>query len=253
MTNVTEQFLENPESLIEFLENIVTESIGVIGLTADLDTLNTQLIEISKAIERLDKAQVSIPESLLSEKSKLLSAINEASEERQTAITLLERVHALLQRIESNLKKSLYKGVSRKSRISKDEATKRNKGLAIDFDSSTGLIENVVPDDSSDFRFVKVKRVFVIDSWFQTRNWRDVKYFVYNSLIARNPDLMLTGSLMYSKTESSFRSAIRLEKGYFTEGNLSASDIAKQCRESLILAGYNPISSYLKFAIVRRG
>lgn len=253
MTYNTEQFFENPELLIEFLENIVTESIGVFELTDDLDTLNTQLIEISKTIERLDKVKVPIPESLLSEKSKLLSAISKSSQERQTAITILERVNVLLLRIESILKKNLYKGMPRKSKISNDHLIREKQEHEIDVDSSTELIENITPDDVSDYRFVKIKRVFVTDSWFRTRSWRDVKYHVYNSLLAKKPGLILKGPLIYSKTESSFRSAIRLENGYFTEGNLSASEIVRQCCESLKLAGYDPISSYLKFGIVKRG
>ena len=91
----------------------------------------------------------------------------------------------------------------------------------------------------SDFRFTKVSRVWVIDSWISVKNWWEVKKAVYNRIVNENPLIQLPTAMRFTRNESDYRKSLPLDKGYFTECNISASDIAKHCRESAALVWKN--------------
>lgn len=91
----------------------------------------------------------------------------------------------------------------------------------------------------SDFRFTKVSRVWVVDSWISVKNWWEVKKAVYNRIINENPLIQLPTAMRFTRNESDYRKSLPLDKGYFTECNISASEIAKHCRESAALVWKN--------------
>lgn len=91
----------------------------------------------------------------------------------------------------------------------------------------------------SDFRFTKVSRVWVVDSWISVKNWWEVKKAVYNRIVNENPMIQLPTAMRFTRNESDYRKSLPLDKGYFTECNISASDIAKHCRESAALVWKN--------------
>ena len=91
----------------------------------------------------------------------------------------------------------------------------------------------------SDFRFTKVSRVWVVDSWINVKNWWEVKKAVYNRIISENSMIQLPAAMRFSRSESDYRKSLPLDNGYYTECNISASDIAKHCRESAALVWKN--------------
>lgn len=93
-----------------------------------------------------------------------------------------------------------------------------------------------------DYRFKKVCYVILGSSQkIETRHWYEVKRAVYNYLIKTRPDLNLIGTIRYSKDKSEFLRPLTLDNGYFTESNLSASDMVKHSRTALQAAGFDPV------------
>ena len=87
------------------------------------NTVNIQLREITKTIERLEKLKISVPESLLTEKSNLLSLIVQPSISINQVHEIYTRLHVLIERITIILKNS-NNGERSKSRKSKLPITK---------------------------------------------------------------------------------------------------------------------------------
>jgi hypothetical protein len=92
-----------------------------------------------------------------------------------------------------------------------------------------------------DHRFTKVCYVILGGSQkIETRHWHEVKRAVYNYILKHKPGFQISGSFRYSKDKTEFRAPLTLDDGYFTESNLSASDMVRHSRKALQAAGYDP-------------
>ncbi len=101
---------------------------------------------------------------------------------------------------------------------------------------------DILTDYRTDYAFMKAKSLIICQNAnYRIISWRDVKKQVYNYLLSQYPSIVLEGVLHYSKNEHEFREAIELDNGYFTEGNLSATELVNQSRAAMQAAGFNPI------------
>lgn len=231
------------EQLIEQLSTYVDELVEQVQSNPiDLES-EVQLREISKAIERLESSGTPIPAVLLDEKSRLLSLVSSNKGYQDQAVSIYNKLNTFVLRLHDVIT----------SRARGCEANRRpmsNRHLSHDeAESNARVIVN--SDEVRDISFCKIFRVFVIDEWFETRNWRDAKAHVYNRLIKENSSIKLAGVLMFSRDKNTYRNPIALIDNYFTEGNLSANEIVKHCRESMRIAGYAN-STQLRFEIVKK-
>lgn len=81
--NDINSFVKDPARLIELCRDVIAkmDSIEVSDVrTAESSTMDSQLREIAKAIERLEKSGVPIPDALRSEKTRLVAAISIADD-----------------------------------------------------------------------------------------------------------------------------------------------------------------------------
>lgn len=114
---------EDVSGSLNVLENYIQSVLSETSENRVDNTVNTQLREISKTIERLEKLKISVPESLLTEKSNLLSMIVQPSISIELVNKIYTRLNVLLESISIILKNS-NNGDRSKSRRSKLPMTK---------------------------------------------------------------------------------------------------------------------------------
>jgi len=91
-----------------------------------------------------------------------------------------------------------------------------------------------------DYRFTKVHHIVLCGKEkIETRHWHEVKRAVYNYILKHKPGFQIAGSFRHSKDKTEFRTPLTLDDGYFTESNLSASDMVRHSRKAMQAAGYN--------------
>lgn len=100
------------------LENYIKSVLSEASDNQVDNTVNAQLKEITKTIDRLEKQRIPVPESLLTEKSNLLSLIVHPSTSTEFVNEVFSRLNALLESISTILKLS-SRGDRVKSRRSK--------------------------------------------------------------------------------------------------------------------------------------
>lgn len=104
-----------------------------------------------------------------------------------------------------------------------------------------GMVDFTVEQDYS----YKSARVVVVGG--KTTNvshWWEIKERVFNYLIEMNPALASSNSLALTARKNDSMD-IQLINGMFSRGRMSATDIVKQCRAAMRIAGYDPLKDLL--------
>ena len=114
---------EDVSGALEVLENYIQSVLSETSENRVDITVNTQLREITKTIERLEKLNISVPESLLTEKSNLLSLIVQPTISIELVNEIYTRLNLLIESLTIILKNSNH-GDRSKSRRSKLPMTK---------------------------------------------------------------------------------------------------------------------------------
>lgn len=91
--------LSEVDKLLEQLSAIIDEIIEQVQSHPVDSESHIQLREISKAIERLEFAEITIPSALLEEKSRLLSTVRNNREYQDEAMILYNKLNALILRL----------------------------------------------------------------------------------------------------------------------------------------------------------
>lgn len=91
----------------------------------------------------------------------------------------------------------------------------------------------------------KPSRMFVVDTWYDVKTWKEVKQVVYNYVLKTRPNMQFSGPLrMVSENEkSAFIAPMPLSNGLYCECSLSAAETIRQCKKALKQAGFNPDNS----------
>lgn len=93
----------------------------------------------------------------------------------------------------------------------------------------------------SDYRFTKPSYVKIAGKdTVEIHSWKQLKKIVYDFIIKSNRTVKLTGVFGFSTDIKQYREPIALQNGFYTEGNLSASNIVSHCVSALKASGYNP-------------
>jgi len=93
----------------------------------------------------------------------------------------------------------------------------------------------------SDYSFTKPNFVKIAgNDPIELRTWRQLKKVVYDFILGSNRSVQLTGVYGYSSDSKQYKCPISLLNGFYTEGNLSATNIITHCINALKAAGYNP-------------
>lgn len=96
--------IDNVTQALEVLEHYVQLLLTETSENQVDNTVNTQLKEITKTIERLEKLRIPVPDSLLTEKSNLLSLIVQPAFATELVNDLYARLNVLIESMSTILK-----------------------------------------------------------------------------------------------------------------------------------------------------
>lgn len=97
-----EQFVKEPNLMVNFCRDVI-DAIDVRSNDPKNEEMGTQLREISRTIDRLDKVGVQIPEALRAEKTRLAAALGTKTEASQILICLIGEFEDLLKDLRKRL------------------------------------------------------------------------------------------------------------------------------------------------------
>jgi hypothetical protein len=95
-------YLKNPNLLVDLCREVITQ-LEIRHGNADDGATETQLREISRAIERLEKASVPIPDPLRAEKTRLAAALASASDVTEALVCLADGLEDVLNILRARL------------------------------------------------------------------------------------------------------------------------------------------------------
>jgi len=93
-----ERYVKDPNLLVELCREVV-ERLDTGSRNADVTAMEVQLREIARAIDKLDKQGVPVPEALRAEKTRLAAALGVSAESTQILNHLAEELDILLKDI----------------------------------------------------------------------------------------------------------------------------------------------------------
>jgi hypothetical protein len=112
----TELYANEPSLLLNLCRDVIDLLDSEEG-KAEMVEMEAQLREISKAVEKLEKLKVAVPNALRSEKTRLASALSIQSESVQVLIDLANGLDDILNDLRSRLGNDLESSLAKKTRI----------------------------------------------------------------------------------------------------------------------------------------
>lgn len=97
-----ERFVKDPSLLVDLCHDVIDQLDAYTDAT-DIDEQQTQLREIAKTIERLEKAGVSVPDVLRAEKTRLAASLSIHADARQALTHLTDEFADILKDLRSRL------------------------------------------------------------------------------------------------------------------------------------------------------
>jgi len=97
-----EKFVKKPSLLVDLCRQVIDE-IDARSNDPETDEMGTQLREIARTIDRIDKAGVPIPEALRAEKTRLVAALGSKTEILQVLSLLTDNLEDLLRDLKKRL------------------------------------------------------------------------------------------------------------------------------------------------------
>lgn len=124
-----DEFVRNPSLLIELCRQVIDEIVEN-SSDAEIEEKEAQLREVSRSIERLEKAKVAVPDAWRAEKTRLLAAIGDESKTSSALGELADGFGALVIELNARLGRSGPQGKSRRPHQS-PRSTARRTGRSI--------------------------------------------------------------------------------------------------------------------------
>lgn len=109
-------FVKDPSLLIDLCREVI-EQIDSSAEDTGITHTEAQLHEISKAIERLEKGRIAVPDALRAEKSRLVTALALYSDSTQALTLLAGELEDILNNLKSRLGRPSDGGAPKRSRI----------------------------------------------------------------------------------------------------------------------------------------
>jgi len=115
-----ERYVKNPNLLVELCREVIDRLVAGTG-PGDTAAMEMQLREIARAIDKLDKQGVPVPDALRAEKTRLAAALGVSAEAQETLNHLADKLEGLVKDLKSCI------GCSPESESVKKPRTKRSK------------------------------------------------------------------------------------------------------------------------------
>jgi len=121
------RYVKDPGLLVDLCRDVI-DQLDAGNDFAETVSMETQLREISKAVEKLKKAGVSVPDPLRAEKTRLVAALGIQAEGMQALNHLADELDGILKDLKSRLGRDVISTV-RKSRVKRSKLPKTGKDV----------------------------------------------------------------------------------------------------------------------------
>jgi len=122
-----DRFVKDPGLLVELCREVIDElDSGVYD--SDVGTRETQLREIAKTIERLERAGVAVPDALRAEKTRLAASLAVHADSTQTLAQLADEFANILKDLKTRLGQTPSNAAPR-AKGKRSQAPKTDKGV----------------------------------------------------------------------------------------------------------------------------
>ena len=122
-----ERYVKNPNRLVELCREVIDRLDAEVD-TSEIAAMEAQLRKIAKAIDKLDKLGVQIPDALRAEKTRLAAALGVNSEASQTLNHLADEFQYLLKDLKSRIGRT-PEGSPPKKSITRSKTPKTEKTI----------------------------------------------------------------------------------------------------------------------------
>ena len=133
MTNGSEvdRYVKDPSLLLELCQEVI-DRLDAGSENDDTAAMEAQLREIAKAIDKLDKIGVAVPDALRAEKTRLAAALGISAEAVQVLSHLADELEELLKGLKTRLGRTSDGDTSKKPRAKRSRSAKTSNATLRD-------------------------------------------------------------------------------------------------------------------------
>lgn len=128
MTQDIDHFVKDPSLLIELCRAVI-DRIDCVADNADITEKETQLREIAKAIEKLEKMGVPVPDALRAEKTRLATDLDTQCQSEQTLRNLADKFTEIVKDLNTRLGRGTAATNTKKQNIKRSRLPKTDKNV----------------------------------------------------------------------------------------------------------------------------
>lgn len=123
-----ERFVKDPSLLVELCREVI-ERLDAGSDNGETAAMEAQLREIARAIDKLDKQGVPVPDALRAEKTRLAAALGVSAEATQTLNHLADELEDLLKDLKDRIGRTPEAAPARKPRAKRSKSPKTDKTI----------------------------------------------------------------------------------------------------------------------------
>lgn len=123
-----ERYVKDPNLLVELCREVI-ERLDAGNDNGETAAMEAQLREIARAIDKLDKQSVPVPDALRAEKTRLAAALGVSAEATQTLNHLADELEALLKDLKDRIGRTPEAATAKKPRGKRSKSPKTNRSI----------------------------------------------------------------------------------------------------------------------------
>lgn len=123
-----DRYVTDPSLLVELCREVI-EQLDTGGDNSETGAMEAQLREIARAIHKLDKQGVPVPDALRAEKTRLAAALGVSGEATQTLNYLADELEVLLKELKDRIGRAPETASIKKSRAKRSKSPKTDKAI----------------------------------------------------------------------------------------------------------------------------
>lgn len=121
-----ERYMKDPSLLVELCREVI-EGLDAGSDNGETAAMEAQLREITRAIDKLDKQGVPVPDALRAEKTRLAAALGVSAEATQILNHLVDELEELLKELKSRIGRNAESDPVKKPRAKRSESPRTDK------------------------------------------------------------------------------------------------------------------------------
>jgi DNA-binding ferritin-like protein len=123
-----ERYVKDPSLLVELCREVI-ERLDAGSDNGETAAMEAQLREITRAIDKLDKQGVPVPDVLRAEKTRLATVLDVSAEATQTLNHLADELEELLKELKDRIGRTPESAPAKKPRVKRSKAPKTDKTI----------------------------------------------------------------------------------------------------------------------------